>query len=97
MRFAAIALVFAASALVACATNKYENDPDYDTGFSDGCSTGSARTPGAPVTKPTRDDRLWQDSEAYRAGWKGGYASCSPGSRGDTPGGDRDIGGRGDR
>ena len=48
MRYAALLiLVLAASSLVACGTSKYENDPDYDTGFSDGCSTGSARTPGA--------------------------------------------------
>ena len=47
--------------------------------------------------KPVRDDALWKESEGYRAGWKAGYSSCSPGSRGDTPGNDRDIGGRGDR
>ncbi len=95
MRNAAIfSLLLAASALAACGTSKYENDPDYDTGFTDGCSTGSARTPGAPAPKAVRDDNLWKDSEGYRAGWKAGYGSCSPGSRGDTPGSDRDIGGR---
>ena len=97
MRLAALALIFTASALVACTTNKFENDPDYDTGFTDGCSTATARTPGGPPSKPVRDDTLWKDSEGYRAGWKAGYSSCSPGSRGDTPGNDRDIGGRGDR
>jgi hypothetical protein len=95
MRYAAIfALILAASSITACATNKYESEPDYDTGFTDGCSTGSARTPGAPATKAVRDEQLWKDSEGYRAGWKAGYGSCSPGSRGDTPGSDRDIGGR---
>ena len=98
MRFAALlALTLAATSLVACGTGKYENDPDYDTGFTDGCSTGSARTSGGPPTKPVRDDALWKESEGYRAGWKAGYSSCSPGSRGDMPGSDRDIGGRGDR
>jgi hypothetical protein len=95
MRYAALLTLFlAATNLAACGTSKYENDPDYDTGFSDGCSTGSARTPGAPAAKAIRDDRLWSDSEGYRAGWKGGYASCSPGARGDSSGSDRDIGGR---
>ena len=95
MRYAAIfSLLLAASTLAACGTSKYENDPDYDTGFTDGCSTGSSRTPGTPATKAVRDENLWKDSEGYRAGWKAGYASCSPGSRGDTPGSDRDIGGR---
>jgi hypothetical protein len=98
MRFAAVvALALAASALTACTTSKYENDPDYDTGFTDGCSTATARTPGGPPAKPVRDDTLWKESEGYRAGWKAGYSSCSPGSRGDSPGSDRDIGGRGDR
>jgi hypothetical protein len=98
MRFAALlCLIFITSALTACGTSKYDNDPDYDTGFTDGCSTASSRTPGSPPVKAVRDDQLWKDSEGYRAGWKAGYSSCSPGSRGDTPGGDRDIGGRGDR
>jgi hypothetical protein len=88
------ALLAAGSALAACATSKYENDPDYDMGFSDGCSTASSRVPGSPPTQATRDDGLWRDSEGYRAGWKAGYGACTPGGRGDTPGGDRDIGGR---
>lgn len=94
---AAVALIALVSALTACGTSKYDNDPDYDTGFTDGCSTGSARTPGGPPTKAVRDDQLWKASEGYRAGWKAGYSSCSPGARGDTQGTDRDMGGRGDR
>jgi hypothetical protein len=98
MSFAVLlAAILAATSLAACGTCKYDNVPDYDTGFTDGCSTGSARTPGGPPTKAVRDDALWKESEGYRAGWKAGYSSCSPGSRGDAPGSDRDIGGRGDR
>ncbi len=98
MRIAAVLTIAVFTlGLAACGTSKYDNDPDYDTGFSDGCSTGSARTPGGPPTKPVRDDKLWKDSDGYKAGWRAGYSSCSPGGRGDTPGSDRDIGGRGDR
>ena len=98
MRYAALfVLILAASGMTACGTSKFESDPDYDTGFSDGCSTSSARTPGGPPAKAVRDEPLWKESQAYRAGWKAGYSSCSPGGRGDTPGSDRDIGGRGDR
>jgi hypothetical protein len=98
MRFAALlTLMLATGALAACGTSKFENDPDYDSGFSDGCSTSSSRTPGSPPAKAVRDDQLWKESEGYRAGWKAGYSSCSPGGRGDTPGSDRDMGGRGDR
>lgn len=91
----AVPLVFClAFAVSACGTGKYDNDPDYDGGFGDGCSTSSARSPNGPVTKAVRDDSLWRDSEAYRAGWKAGYSSCSSGGRGDPSGSDRDVGGR---
>lgn len=80
--------------LTGCGTSKFDNDPDYDTGFSDGCATGTSRSPGTPASKPTRDEALWSQSEGYRVGWKAGYQSCSPGARGDIPGADRDIGGR---
>jgi hypothetical protein len=74
--------------LSACATTNYEKDPLYDAGFSDGCSTGTARTQGAPASKPIRDESDWKASDAYRAGWKAGYSSCAPqgGTRGDTTG-----------
>lgn len=81
-------------ALAACGTGKYDNDPDYDGGFSDGCATSTARSPNGPVTKAVRDDQLWKESEGYRAGWKAGYSSCSSGGRGDPSGSDRDVGGR---
>jgi hypothetical protein len=90
---ATLAAAFLALALAACGSTQYDDDPLYDAGFSDGCATGTARTPGIP-TKPVRDNSLWEQSEGYRAGWRAGYGSCSPGTRGDIPGADRDIGGR---
>lgn len=89
-----LAVAFLALALTACGGNKFDDDPLYDAGFSDGCATGTSRTPGTPVTKPVRDQQAWDQSEAYRAGWKNGYGACTPGGRGDIPGSDRDIGGR---
>ena len=81
-----LVIAFAAFVLGACGTTQYDQDPDYDAGFSDGCSTGTARSPGTPVTKPVRDQQLWDQSEAYRVGWRAGYGSCSPGARGEIPG-----------
>jgi hypothetical protein len=81
----ALVVLFAAFALGACETTNYDNDPDYATGFTDGCETGTSRTPGTPVSKPVRDQQLWDTSEGYRAGWRAGYSSCSP-SRGEIPG-----------
>ena len=82
-----VAAAMLALALGACASEKYENDPDYDAGFSDGCATGTARGDGTPATKATRDEKTWSLSEAYRAGWKQGYAACSPNTGGEIPGG----------
>lgn len=82
---ALIAASLLAVSLAGCAGPKHDNDPDYDTGFTDGCSTGTSRSSGTPVSKATRDQALWDSSEAYRSGWKAGYSSCSP-SRGDIPG-----------
>ena len=90
-----LAATFLALSLTACmGGSKYENDPMYDPGFQDGCATGTARTPGTPPSKPVRDQVSWDASEAYRAGWKAGYASCAPRGGGDIPGSDRDMGGR---
>jgi hypothetical protein len=72
-------------ALAACGTTEYANDPLYDAGFSDGCATGTARSAGTPASKADRDQALWDDSGAYRSGWRAGYNSCSP-ARGDIPG-----------
>ncbi len=78
-----LALTLSAAALTACGTSQFEDDPLYDAGFSDGCATGTARSSGTPVQKAERDDQLWRESEGYRAGWKQGYAACSPDTRGD--------------
>ncbi len=93
--FAVLAATFLAVSLTACSSDsKYEQDPLYDAGFTDGCSTGTARTPGTPPSKPIRDQASWDQSDAYRAGWKAGYSSCSPRGGADIPGSDRDMGGR---
>ncbi|MDZ4739006.1 MAG: hypothetical protein SGJ03_03775 [Alphaproteobacteria bacterium] len=89
-----VAVSLTAMSLAGCGTSKYAEDPLYDAGFSDGCSTGTSRTPGVPQMKPVRDDKIWEDSDAYKAGWRSGYGSCSPGGRGDNTSSDRDVGGR---
>ncbi len=57
---ALIAASLLAVSLAGCAGPKHDNDPDYDTGFTDGCSTGTARSSGTPVSKATRDQALWE-------------------------------------
>jgi hypothetical protein len=72
-------------ALAACGTTQYDNDPLYDAGFSDGCATGTARSAGTPATKAERDQEMWDQSDAYRVGWRAGYNSCAP-SHNEFPG-----------
>lgn len=85
-----IAAILAPLALGACSTTKYDNDPMYDAGFGDGCATGTARSQGAPPSSPVRDDADWENSDAYRAGWKAGYGACNTAGRSDSMGHDRD-------
>ncbi len=80
--------------LSGCATSKFAGDPLYDGGFSDGCATGTARSPGTPDSRPVRDDKLWDISEAYQAGWKSGYRTCVSGGGSNKTSSDRDVGGR---
>lgn len=85
----AAATILAVSLAGCTTTSEYENDPLYGDGFSDGCATGTARTPGTPASNPVRDEAAWKESPAYQAGWRRGYAECSPGAAGDIPGRDR--------
>lgn len=86
-----LAVTLLAFGAAACGTTEHDEDPYYDAGFSDGCATSTARTPGTPVSKPVRDQALWDQSDGYRAGWKSGYGACTPGGRGNIPGDDRDV------
>jgi hypothetical protein len=90
----AVLVALVSAVLAACETTSYDDDPYYDAGFGDGCDTAMSRAPGSPLQKPVRDQDLWKQSEGYRAGWKAGYSSCSPGGRGDMGADGRGIGGR---
>lgn len=77
-RYQTLVAAVTATALAACATSsKYEQDPMYEAGFGDGCSTGTSRAQGSPPSNPVRDQNDWDNSDAYRAGWKSGYNACS--------------------
>jgi len=85
-----LAALVAPVALTACATSQYQNDPKYDMGYADGCETGTARSQGAPPSKPVRDEIEWKSSDAYKAGWKAGFNTCNTSGSRDTVGTDRD-------
>jgi len=64
-------------ALAGCGTfgDDQSEDPDYQTGYSAGCGTGTGYIPGNSSTV-IRDPDMWRTSKAYRAGWKKGFNAC---------------------
>ncbi|MBI1391723.1 MAG: hypothetical protein GC152_03175 [Alphaproteobacteria bacterium] len=73
----AVAL-FAGAALSACVTEDtalLREDPAYTRGYGDGCFT-SGEMEKSFSTKKRRDDYEFDNSRAYRAGWRQGFAQC---------------------
>lgn len=54
-----------------------ERSPEYELGYSDGCSNGLAQGQGA-LKDPKRNDALFAKDEGYRRGWNSGNAQCRP-------------------
>ncbi len=74
----ALALVLAAVALPACVTEEtlaLKEDPAFMRGFGDGCSTASEREKSFSTTVK-RDEYEFENSRAYRAGWRQGFSQC---------------------
>lgn len=56
-------------------TGDLGSDPNYSAGYNDGCATANARVQGFDETI-TRNQNLFDTSDAYRAGWRSGHATC---------------------
>ncbi|NWG45122.1 MAG: hypothetical protein HXY25_01065 [Alphaproteobacteria bacterium] len=78
----ALALGLGLAGCVSTDTAQYEGDPAFSIGYGDGCQTGNARVRGFKETVD-RDGKLWDESEAYRAGWRKGYNACGQGRSGE--------------
>lgn len=65
--------------LIACTTVEesqlLSEDPAYATGFGDGCVTATEEAKSFS-TKRVRDEYQFEQSRAYRAGWRQGYLDC---------------------
>jgi hypothetical protein len=61
--------------LTGCGTSTDNRSPNYELGFSDGCTTASTETAGAP-REPRRNRTLYAMDRDYRAGWLSGHAQC---------------------
>jgi hypothetical protein len=68
--------------LVACAsgdTSANRESAEYQAGYNDGCTTGSARASRLEQA-PQRDQALYDINADYRAGWASGYKVCGAGA-----------------
>lgn len=75
-RAATIALCCLALALTGCASSSaYKDEPNYQIGYSQGCSSATNMVPGDASTI-TRDENAYANDDAYRAGWKKGFNAC---------------------
>ncbi|MEL7488240.1 MAG: hypothetical protein AAGJ87_13600 [Pseudomonadota bacterium] len=86
-----IMILFVFAGLAACASSQetalLTEEPSYQAGYGDGCATGVEEDKSFS-TKRTRDNYLFDNDRAYRAGWRQGYLSCGQRTRRDeTDGG----------
>jgi hypothetical protein len=88
-RFLLLTLV---ASLGACATgSKYQDEPQYDSGYSAGCASASRGTGGVIPSRIDRDEQLYKSDKAYRAGWNAGYHACGRSLDDDAMGGGRNF------
>jgi hypothetical protein len=66
------------------------NDPNYSTGYADGCQTAQTRVAGFEDETLTRNQVLWENEPAYQTGWRDGYNACGSSTESNTNA-DRDI------
>ncbi|MFZ5616702.1 MAG: hypothetical protein ACOZAA_05195 [Pseudomonadota bacterium] len=65
-----------ALALFACASSSgLSEEPNYVAGYGDGCATAHEQDKSFS-TKRVKDDYLFENDRAYRAGWRQGWQQC---------------------
>ncbi|MEM6414922.1 MAG: hypothetical protein AAF720_09750 [Pseudomonadota bacterium] len=73
-----VALALPLLALSACATSDtlaLQEDPAFARGYGDGCTTGQEEELSFSTRRP-KDEYEFENSRAYRAGWRQGYLQC---------------------
>ena len=62
----------------ACASDealRLADEPGYQAGYGDGCVTATERDKSFS-TKRVRDEYMFDNDRAYRAGWRQGFLQC---------------------
>lgn len=65
-----------------------QKDPNYRSGYSDGCASANAQDTNYREGATVRDDALFNTSKPYRGGWHSGFSACRSGYA-QTPGNQR--------
>jgi len=73
-------IAVSAGALAGCATDPnlkaLQDAPSFQAGYGDGCLT-STEEDKSFSTRNERDEYLFENDQAYRAGWRQGYLECT--------------------
>ncbi|MEM9168199.1 MAG: hypothetical protein AAGC56_00975 [Pseudomonadota bacterium] len=75
---AAVVAAVAAAAAAGCVSENAQRlaeEPNFQVGVGDGCATATNEARSFDRRKQ-RDAYLFENDEAYRAGWRQGYLSC---------------------
>lgn len=72
---AAACLFVAAGGCASDETLSLTEQPGYQAGYGDGCVTATEQDKSFS-TKRVRDEYLFANDRAYRAGWRQGYLQC---------------------
>jgi hypothetical protein len=56
-----------------------QKDPNYQSGYSDGCAAANAQNTDYRRGDGSRDDALFNTSKPYRSGWHSGFSACRSG------------------
>jgi len=91
--FAVGAMMVSGLALAACETARDPEvlrNPNYSTGYSDGCQSGQSEVAGFRDSV-TRNRVLAEAEPAYDIGWRDGYAACGSGEFDSSDGSTREV------
>lgn len=72
---AALAAGLAAASCASTDTDMLAEEPGYQAGYGDGCTTATEEDKSFS-RKRARDDYMFDNDRAYRAGWRQGYLQC---------------------
>jgi len=77
--FRGLAAFLTAAAAASCVSGQHSSLselPSFHVGYGDGCATSNEEDKSFS-TKTERDKYLFENDEAYRAGWRQGWLQCN--------------------